>query len=86
VEKMTLLPSLLLLSILSLIVVISVSTNADEVWRDKALRYSGFRYEISVENSDFDYKALLQSRAESFFCFGWVQDSPRGTIVGEARW
>ena len=73
---------LLLLSVLSLFVVVADSTS--QVWRDKSLRYTGFRYELSKQQ-EFDLKSLIQSRAESLFCFGWVQDSRRDTIVGEAR-
>lgn len=82
---LTLLPNILLLCIISVLVIVSDSTDMHEVWSDKALRYTGFRFEISVNNQEFDFKSLIQSRAENHFCFGWVQDSPRGTIVGEAR-
>ncbi len=69
---------------MTLIVLVSGDTDAHRVWSDKALRYTGFRFEIAV-NQEFDFKSLIQSRAEMNFCFGWIQDSPRGTLVGEAR-
>ena len=78
---MTLLSIILLLPLLALV---SASSDEHGVWRDKALRYTGFRFEFPVQK-DFDLKSLIQSRAENHFCFGWVQDSPRGTIVGETR-
>ena len=70
----------------TLLVLVSGDTDAHRVWSDKALRYTGFRFEIAV-NQEFDFKSLIQSRAEMNFCFGWIQDSPRarGTLVGEAR-
>ena len=78
--KMTLLPIILLLTL-------SILVSGDEhpELRDKALRYTGFRFELPVVQKGFDIKSLIQSRAETNFCFGWVQDSPRGSIVGEAR-
>lgn len=79
---MTLLSIILLLH--TLLVLASGSIDAHQVWRRKELRYTGFRFEI-VTQSEFDFKSLIQSRAENHFCFGWVQDSSRGTIVGECR-
>jgi hypothetical protein len=67
-----------------MLVFVANSTNAHQVWRKKELRYTGFRWEIGKQQ-EFDLKSLIQSRADSFYCFGWVQDSPKGTIVGEAR-
>lgn len=76
--KMMLLPLLLLLQPLF------VLGAADMKWRNKSLRYTAFRFELPAQ-SNFDLKSLIQNRAENNFCFGWVQDSPRGTIVGESR-
>ena len=78
---MMLLPLLLLQPLLVFGV---VSGDAHQVWRKKELRFSAFRFELPAQ-SNFDLKSLIQSRADNHFCFGWVQDSPRGTIVGEAR-
>ena len=71
--------------ILMLLVRVAGGNTYEHAWREKSLRYTGFRFEIGVENDDFDFKALIQSRADTNFCFGWAQDSPRSTIVGEVR-
>lgn len=79
--------SSIILLLHSLLVLVSGSTDAHRVWRRKELRYTGFRFEIATAtpSQEFDFKSLIQSRAESHFCFGWVQDSSRGTLVGECR-
>jgi hypothetical protein len=58
-------------------------------------RFSGIRFEIHLKKSssvpsptkkDNDtMKKMIQSKADQLACFGWVQDSPKGTLVGEAR-
>ncbi len=82
---MTLVSITLLLHTLLVIVSGSTDTDAHRVWRRKELRFTGFRFEIVTSSQEFDFKSLIQSRAENHFCFGWVQDSPRGTLVGECR-
>ena len=81
--KMAHLPILLLLLLLQSSLVLGAA-DTNPLWRHKSLRYTGFRFELSSQKG-FDIKPIIQSRAEDLFCFGWVQDSPRGTIVGEAR-
>lgn len=56
-------------------------------------RFSGMRFEIHFNNSNstnFEIntgtmKRSIQRKADQLACFGWVQDSPKGTLVGEAR-
>lgn len=49
-------------------------------------RFIGFRYEISVNSGNsIQTKNSIRERADELFCFGWAQDSPRETIVGEIR-
>ena len=79
---MTLLQILLLLLLQPLFVL--GAADKHRRWRDKKNRFGAFRFEVPAQ-SNFDLKSLIQSRADNHFCFGWVQDSPRGTIVGEVR-
>lgn len=51
-----------------------------EGWRTKD-RFLGFRYEIFSHN----IKASIRDKADELFCFGWAQDSPRQSVVGEVR-
>jgi hypothetical protein len=49
-------------------------------------RFYGFRYELSGRN--LDTASIIESilnEADNYACFGWVQVSPAGSIVGEAR-
>ena len=56
-------------------------------------RFSGMRFEIHFNNSNttnfeintITMKRSIQRRADQLACFGWIQDSPKGTLVGEAR-
>lgn len=43
------------------------------------------RLTVSVIRSDIIEIPSNKDYADDNFCFGWVQDSPRNTIVGEAR-
>jgi len=43
-------------------------------------RFAGFRYETRSRS-----QKLIVEKADELGCFGWVQDSVRGTFVGEAR-
>lgn len=58
-----------------------------EGWRTKD-RFLGFRYEIfshNSVNSNGKIKSSLRDKADELFCFGWAQDSPRQSVVGEVR-
>ena len=50
-------------------------------------RFSGFRYEIvgKLQGPASKYHQEVQNKAESIGCFGWIQNSKRGTLVGECR-
>lgn len=61
------------------------SAGVPEGWR-MSDRFLGFRFELAPQpNSDRDLKAAIRDKADELFCFGWTQDSPRNTVVGEAR-
>ena len=50
-------------------------------------RFIGFRFELLVaddENSN-EAKRSIRDAADENFCFGWAQDSPRKSVVGEVR-
>eukprot|EP00937_MAST-01D_sp_MAST-1D-sp2_P004893 g4893.t1 len=49
-------------------------------------RFAGFRYELhgSALQAEKLHNAV-QDKAEAIGCFGWVQSSPQGTVVGEGR-
>ena len=49
-------------------------------------RFYGFRYEVkgdALQSSDF--MTAVAKHAEELGCFGWIQLSPSGSMVGEAR-
>jgi hypothetical protein len=48
-------------------------------------RFYGFRYEITPNSYDSVILQKVLSIADDYSCFGWVQESPAKTIVGEAR-
>lgn len=51
-------------------------------------RFSGFRFEIHFFKNKVDtitLKNTIRAKADNLSCFGWVQDSPNNTLVGEAR-
>mmetsp|Transcript_21494 Transcript_21494/g.45495 ORF Transcript_21494/g.45495 Transcript_21494/m.45495 type:complete len:162 (-) Transcript_21494:461-946(-) len=56
-------------------------------WRMKD-RFVGFRFEISPFPDlilEKDVKVAIRDFADEHFCFGWIQNSLRKSIVGEAR-
>jgi hypothetical protein len=48
-------------------------------------RFYGFRYEIFGDDLEASILSKIQEEADNLACFGWVQESPSRTIVGEAR-
>jgi hypothetical protein len=49
-------------------------------------RFYGFRYELQGENIDKQQVLeSIQNEADNFACFGWAQETPHGSIAGEAR-
>mmetsp|Transcript_30850 Transcript_30850/g.36670 ORF Transcript_30850/g.36670 Transcript_30850/m.36670 type:complete len:153 (-) Transcript_30850:176-634(-) len=51
---------------------------------DMTDRFSGFRYEIFNAGLQVT-KQTIQATADQLACFGWAQNSKKGTIVGEVR-
>ena len=74
---------LLLLALVA--VMVPASLAQPEGWK-MTDRFAGFRYEMygSGIQTDSHHKAV-QDKAESIGCFGWVQNTAKGTVVGEAR-
>lgn len=48
-------------------------------------RFAGFRYEITGKVHDVGFQQAAQHKADELSCFGWIQDTSRGTLVGEVR-
>ena len=51
-------------------------------------RFIGFRYELQLpagDESSYEIKMAIRDLADDNFCFGWAQDSPRQSVVGEIR-
>jgi hypothetical protein len=50
-------------------------------------RFYGFRFEITGDTlfEGKDFVNAVTALAEEMFCFGWIQESFRGTAVGEVR-
>ena len=48
-------------------------------------RFYGFRFELSGQSFDQSTMDLILQAADSMSCFGWVQLSTHGSLVGEAR-
>mmetsp|Transcript_11913 Transcript_11913/g.15585 ORF Transcript_11913/g.15585 Transcript_11913/m.15585 type:complete len:160 (+) Transcript_11913:102-581(+) len=48
-------------------------------------RFHGFRYEISGNVQGVGFRDATKEAAENLGCFGWVQNTDLGTVVGEAR-
>jgi acylphosphatase len=56
-----------------------------EGWR-MVDRFYGFRYEITGDNLfEKGFEQAARHEADVLGCFGWIQKSPRGSLVGEAR-
>ncbi|CAM9846957.1 unnamed protein product [Phaeothamnion confervicola] len=48
-------------------------------------RFHGFRYEVHGDFDSDSYCEAAAAVAEELGCFGWIQHTSRGTLVGEAR-
>ena len=49
-------------------------------------RFYGFRFELRGDNlHDSEFSNVVEKKANEMGCFGWIQQSPRGTLVGEMR-
>mmetsp|Transcript_23129 Transcript_23129/g.33885 ORF Transcript_23129/g.33885 Transcript_23129/m.33885 type:complete len:159 (+) Transcript_23129:106-582(+) len=63
----------------------ALTRSQPEGWR-MVDRFYGFRYEISGSNLfDVGFEDAVAKQADSMGCFGWIQKSAQGTLVGEAR-
>uniref|UniRef100_A0A7S3VHB0 Uncharacterized protein n=1 Tax=Chaetoceros debilis TaxID=122233 RepID=A0A7S3VHB0_9STRA len=83
-------------SFLMLHPVLSMMPLNEHAWK-MTDRFSGFRFEIRVpatfETSGINTPQFSRSRtidrivakADTLFCFGWVQETNKDTLVGEAR-
>ena len=75
---------MLSLRLLACLVVLQCSVAQPKGWA-MTDRFSGFRYELYGSVKGADLMQEVQNKAESIGCFGWVQNSKRGTVVGECR-
>ena len=48
-------------------------------------RFYGFRFEVHGKVQGVWFRKHTQEMADKLFCFGWVQNTYKGTVVGEAR-
>lgn len=48
-------------------------------------RFDGFRFEVHGRVQGVWFRRSTQRQADELACFGWVQNTARGTVVGEAR-
>ena len=48
-------------------------------------RFYGIRYEVFGKVQGVWFRKTTQEMADKLACFGWVQNTYRGTVVGEAR-
>jgi len=48
-------------------------------------RFAGFRYEVSGHVIGVGFRQAAAEAAEELGCFGWAQNTARGTVVGEVR-
>jgi acylphosphatase len=48
-------------------------------------RFAGFRYEVSGHVVGVGFRQAASEAAEELGCFGWAQNTPRNTVVGEVR-
>uniref|UniRef100_A0A6U1NP13 acylphosphatase n=1 Tax=Fibrocapsa japonica TaxID=94617 RepID=A0A6U1NP13_9STRA len=60
------------------------SYSQPEGWR-MVDRFYGFRFEVSGTVQDVGFRKSTQDAAEVLGCFGWVQNTDHGTVVGEGR-
>ena len=52
---------------------------------DQVDRFAGFRYEVSGHVIGVGFRAAAAAAADELGCFGWAQNTARGTVVGEVR-
>ncbi|CAM9621729.1 unnamed protein product [Chrysoparadoxa australica] len=77
----------LILSVLCLLLFtleVHAASTVPDGWRMQD-RFFGLRFEVFGEVQGVGFNKAAVAAAEEIGCFGWVQNSARGTIVGEAR-
>jgi len=55
-----------------------------EGWR-MVDRFHGFRFELEGKVQGVGFRNAIKEKADEIPCFGWVQNTAKGTVVGEAR-
>lgn len=64
----------------------TVYVNAQSTGWRMTDRFFGFRFELTGSNLlESGFERAIQQKADDLGCFGWVQESNRGNLVGEAR-
>jgi acylphosphatase len=64
---------------------VSLISAQPEGWR-MVDRFYGFRYEITGPNIlSVGFEAAAEKEADRLGCFGWIQKTKAGSLVGEAR-
>ena len=64
---------------------VSLATAQPEGWR-MIDRFYGFRYEITGSNIlNVEFEESAEREADRLGCFGWIQRTRTGSLVGEAR-
>eukprot|EP00621_Florenciella_sp_RCC1693_P008662 CAMPEP_0182528628 /NCGR_PEP_ID=MMETSP1323-20130603/4635_1 /TAXON_ID=236787 /ORGANISM="Florenciella parvula, Strain RCC1693" /LENGTH=168 /DNA_ID=CAMNT_0024737763 /DNA_START=32 /DNA_END=538 /DNA_ORIENTATION=+ len=48
-------------------------------------RFAGFRYEVMGNVIGVGFRQATSEKATQLGCFGWAQNTERGTVVGEVR-
>jgi acylphosphatase len=48
-------------------------------------RFAGFRYEVTGHVIGVGFRKATAKMAEELACFGWTQNTVKGTVVGEVR-
>mmetsp|Transcript_648 Transcript_648/g.837 ORF Transcript_648/g.837 Transcript_648/m.837 type:complete len:148 (-) Transcript_648:172-615(-) len=70
--------------IIFIVMVLNTVSAQQEGWKMKD-RFIGFRYEFHGSVKDVGLREEIQAKADELACFGWAQNSPRDTVVGEVR-
>lgn len=70
--------------LLACLVLCRVSNGEETSWKMKD-RFYGFRFEVHGRVQGVWFRKHTQQKADELACFGWVQNTKHGTVVGEAR-
>ena len=73
-------------SVFILALLLQLSTQDSSAGFTAQDRFQGFRFKVTGTPNDFaSLQTHVRKAAKSLSCFGWVQQSPADTLVGEAR-